>query len=111
MFADLRHVGDFLGRNALRLRHEFALTYEDRRFTWSELNQRANRFAHALQSLCIRQNEALAIYARNCNELVEAIFGAAKIGVPVATVNYRLVEREVEHIVRDSSSVAILFDA
>src|SRR6266403_960392 len=111
MFADLRHVGGFLTRNARRLRNEFALAYEDRRFTWIELNQRANRLAHALQSLGVRQGETIAIYARNCNEFVETLFGAAKIGVPVATVNYRLVQREVEHIVRDSGSVAIIFDA
>ena len=111
MFADLRHVGDFLTRNAQRLRHEFALAYEGRRFTWIELNQRANRFAHALQSLGIRQTETLAIYAHNCNEFVEAVFGAAKIGVAVATVNYRLVDREVEHILKDSDSTVILFDS
>ncbi len=111
MFADLRHVGDFLTRNAIRLREEPALAYDDCRLSWAELNRRANRFSHGLQSLGIRQGEPVAIYARNCNEYAEAIFGAAKIGIPVVTVNYRLVEGEVAHIVRDSGSVAILFDS
>jgi len=111
VFADLRHVGDFLTRNSLRLRDEFALAYQERRFTWSELNQRANRFANGLQFLGIRQGEPIAVYARNCNEFVEALFGAAKIGVPIVTVNYRLVQSEVEHIIRDSGSIAILCES
>ncbi len=110
MFADLRHAGDFLTRNARRLRAEFALAYEGRRFTWDELNRRANRFGNSLQALGIQQGQTICIYARNSNQFVEALFGAAKVGVAVATVNYRLIDREIEFIVRDSGSAAMVFD-
>jgi len=110
MFGDLRHVGDLLTRNARRQGPEIGLIDGDDRLTWERLNHRANQFAHALRVAGLHYGETLAIYALNSHQWVEALFGAAKVGVAVATVNYRSAEREVEHVVRDSGAAAILFN-
>ncbi len=111
MFGDLRHAGDLLTRNARKYRNEIGLIDGPHRFTWNQLNCRANQFAHALRAAGIRQGEIISLYARNCHEYVEVIFGAAKVGIAVATVNYRLVEREVGHILEDCSATALVFGA
>jgi len=111
MFGDLRHAGDLLTRNARKYRSEIGLIDGPHRFSWEQLNRRANQFAHALRAAGIRQGEIIAVHAKNCHEYVEVLFGAAKIGIAVATVNYRLVEREVDHILGDCSAAALLFGA
>src|SRR3990170_3130340 len=110
MFGDLRHAGDLLARNARTYRNEIGLVDGPQRFSWNGLDRRANQFGHALRAAGIRQGETIAVYAQNCYEYVEALFGAAKVGVAVATVNYRLVEREVDYVLGDSSAAALVFD-
>ena len=111
MFGDLRHVGDMLKRNALKYRDEEALVFEDTRLSWHELNANADKFAHALRKLGVKQGDFISIYSENNHQYVEVMFGAGKAGVCVANINYRLVASEAEHIVRDSGSKAILFSA
>ena len=109
MFGDLKHAGDMLKRNALKFRDEEALVYEDTRLSWRQLNARANQFAHALRHMGFKPGDLIAIYSDNNNQYVEAIFGAAKLGVAVANINYRLIASEAEYIIRDSNSKALVF--
>jgi len=87
-----------------------AFAQGDRRVTWKEFNGEVNRFADALLDLGIKKGERVALMAFNSiewNEVTEAIF---KVGGVFVNVNPRQGRRETLHVLKDSDSVAIVFD-
>ncbi|MCB1746477.1 MAG: AMP-binding protein [Gammaproteobacteria bacterium] len=68
--------------------------------TYAELEARSNRLANALAARGLVRGDRVGILARNCAEYLEVELAAAKIGVIVAALNWRLGERELSHCVR-----------
>ena len=65
-----------------------------RRYTYRQINHRANRLAHALQDrFQVRRGDRMAILSMNCAEFLEVLFAAAKIGATLVPLNNRLVVR------------------
>src|SRR5271166_3307424 len=61
-----------------------ALVSGDRRLTFAELDERANRVAHALAARGVRPGDHVGLYLYNGAEFIEAMLGAFKIrAVPV----------------------------
>ena len=110
IFGGLTSAGDLLARNARLYPNEIGLIFENSRFTWSELNARAVAFANSLFSLGLERGDRVAIYAKNSNQWVEALFGLAQVGLVSVTVNYRLTANEVKFIVENSGAKAIICD-
>lgn len=81
-----------------------------RRFTFSELNARANQVAHTLVELGVQPGDRVATLLKNGIEFVETYFAIAKLGAVMMPVNWRLVAREVAYILSDSGAVALVFD-
>ncbi len=82
----------------------------DRRYTYAELNRRANRIAHALTGLGVEPGDRVAFLLMNGVEYIEAYFGLAKIGGVMVPLNWRLVPEELEFILKDSGSSVLIFD-
>ena len=61
---------DFVTRCAKALPRKVAFYDGDRLNTWSELNQRANQFATALQSLGVNKGDVVEIGRASCRERV-----------------------------------------
>jgi amino acid adenylation domain-containing protein/FkbM family methyltransferase len=57
-----------------------AVVSSEIRFTYSELNARANRLAHKLQSAGIGPESRVAVVLRRCADLITAILGVMKAG-------------------------------
>ena len=76
-----------------------ALVDGDREITYAELDERSNRLAHALISKGLQQQDRVAILAYNCAEYMELELAAAKAGLIVAALNWRLGERELQHCI------------
>src|SRR5262245_24733148 len=79
------------------------------RFTYAELNDRANRMAHALAGLGVRKGDRVATLLMNSPEFVETFFGGAKIGAVLAPLNWRLVADELAFILTDSGAETLVF--
>jgi acyl-CoA synthetase (AMP-forming)/AMP-acid ligase II len=110
VFGGLSSAGDLLARNARIYGRETSLIYEFRSWTWEKTNARANRFANSLQKMGIKRGDRVAIYAKNSHRWVEALFGLAKIGVVVVTVNYRLTAEEAGYIADNCDARAVICD-
>ena len=110
IFGGLKSAGDLLARNARNFPNDTAMIFGKTRLTWAEMNARANRFVSSLQKLGIGFGDRVALYARNSNCWVEALFGLAKIGAVSVTVNYRLTANEAGFIAENSGAKAIIFD-
>ncbi|MCP4688424.1 MAG: long-chain fatty acid--CoA ligase, partial [Desulfobacterales bacterium] len=87
-----------------------ALVDGDRRLTYGELDLRVNRLANGLQSLGIKHGDRCAILAYNCTEYIEVIFAAAKLGLILVPLNWRLSPAELAFNLSDSGATALLFD-
>jgi acyl-CoA synthetase (AMP-forming)/AMP-acid ligase II len=110
IFGGLTSAGDLLARNARNFPNDIGLIFGDKKSTWKELDNRAKSFANSLFDLGLERGDRVAIYAKNSNQWVEALFGLAQVGLVSVTVNYRLTASEVAFIVENSGAKAIICD-
>jgi O-succinylbenzoate-CoA ligase len=80
-----------------------------RRFTFPELNARANRTAHLLAKLGVRKGDRVALLLMNGAEFIESFFAIAKMGAIVVPLNWRLVGDELAFILKDSGATVLVY--
>lgn len=96
----------------------------DRRFTYAQVVERANRLAAFLHSRglgCHVERSELAghevgqdllgIYAYNGPEYIEGMLGSWRARVAPFNVNYRYVKNELQYLLNDSGASALLYHA
>ncbi|GAT11900.1 acyl-CoA synthetase [Mycolicibacterium novocastrense] len=96
----------------------------DRRYTYAQVVERANRLAAFLHSRglgCHVERSELAghevgqdllgIYAYNGPEYVEGMLGSWRARVAPFNVNYRYVKNELQYLLNDSGASALLYHA
>lgn len=101
-----------------------ALVYRDRRFTYAQLADRANRLANVLLAHDVtvqHEREGLAnwesgqdhvaLYMYNCNEYLEGMLGGFKARAAPFNVNYRYVAEELVYLLHDAQTTAIIYQA
>jgi len=105
------NIGQFLTKRAYREPTAEAIfdVASDRRFNFEELNARANKAANAMTASDIGAGDRVGLLLMNGVEFVESFFGAAKIGAINVPLNVRLVADELEFILKDSGTSALLF--
>jgi acyl-CoA synthetase (AMP-forming)/AMP-acid ligase II len=81
------------------------------RYTWTEWNRRINQLVHALAALGLRRGDKLAVMLHNCQEFLELANAATKTGIITVPLGYRLRGHEIEYIVNNSDSRALVFGA
>ncbi|MHA6797480.1 class I adenylate-forming enzyme family protein (plasmid) [Pseudonocardia bannensis] len=79
--------------------------------TYSELDQRANRFAHLYTTRGIGRGGRIASMARNSVDVVAAYYGALKVGAGFTGVNPLYREAEISHQITHSRARLVLADA
>jgi acyl-CoA synthetase (AMP-forming)/AMP-acid ligase II len=76
-----------------------ALQAGQRICSFAELDERANRLAHALMEMGVDPGDRIAILSENRLEFIEATLAAGKIGAILACQNWRLAVPELQHCV------------
>ena len=84
-----------------------ALVCGDRRLTYAELDQRANRLAHHLLDAGVAPGDHVGVQLYNCTEYVETMLACFKIRAVPINVNYRYVASELHALFRDAD-IAVL---
>jgi fatty-acyl-CoA synthase len=105
------HAADLLSKRALLTPDREAIRelHSGQRFTFAELNQRANRLANMLRDeYGIQKGDRVSILAHNCIAFVDCLYGLAKIGAIFAPLNWRLTAHELTYIVNDCQPKVIL---
>ncbi len=97
-------VGDFLGRRALYTPDQLAVVdagkIPHRSFTYSELNNRANRLANWLHDGAgIQKGDRVAILAHNGVEFLDTFFACGKLGAIMVPFNWRLHVNELLNLI------------
>jgi len=82
-----------------------------RRFTYRELDARANRLANALLARGVDKGDRVACLMMNGVEYVETFFALAKIGAVLVPLNWRLVADELAYILGNAGARLLLYGA
>ncbi len=102
-------VGDMLHRDAKLFNNKVSLIDSGKNFTYSELNSRVNRLAHALSKRGMKKGDRIAFMGNNCHQFVEYYFALAKAGFVSVPVNARFSSEEASYIVNHSESIALIY--
>jgi len=108
------YIGDYLGRREIYSPHKLAIidTGQDpeRRLTYHQMNDRANRFANWLKSAAgIGKGDRVAILARDGVEHLDCFFACAKLGAIHTALNWRLHWRELAGIVENTTPQVLIY--
>jgi fatty-acyl-CoA synthase len=81
-------------------------------YTYKEFYHFANVAAHLLQSeYGIQKGDRIAVLATNELEYVFLFYAAQRLGAILVPINFRLTQREVNHIVQDCSPKLLMYQA
>ena len=105
-------VGNLLATAAIRYSDAAAIhcASTNRRFSFRELDDRANRLARALLGLGFRKGDVIAFLAANRAEIVEIYFALAKTGIIGVPLNYRLAASEMLELIRSMGATGLIYE-
>jgi acyl-CoA synthetase (AMP-forming)/AMP-acid ligase II len=86
-----------------------ALVHGERRVTWQEFDRRAGGLTRTFLDAGLGQNSKVAQYLYNCNEYIEAVFGALKGSMVPVNTNYRYADTELLYLFDNSDAEAVVF--
>lgn len=105
------NIGNLLTRRA-HVNAQTEALYDvaaDRRFTYAELNDEANRAAQLMIRSGVRTGDRVGLLLMNSTEYITAFFATAKLGAVIVPLNWRLIADELEFILKDSGTTALVF--
>ena len=77
--------------------------------TWSEFEQKANRFANLLLTRNIKKGDKVAILLMNCLEWLPIYFGVLKAGAMAVPMNFRYASDEIKYCLDLADAKALVF--
>ncbi len=110
------HMGDRLSYNLAdqweavsdRVADREALVCGDRRLTYAQLEERANRLANHLAAVGVGPGDFVGCYLTNGTEYLETLLACFKLRAVPVNINYRYVTEELRYLLVDSGCVALV---
>ena len=87
-----------------------ALSYKDKVYSYKELNQRSNQFAHYLKSKSINNGTIVALLSRNYLERIVSILALWKLGAAYLPIDPNYPEARIDFILGDARINFIITD-
>ncbi|MFO7965599.1 MAG: AMP-binding protein [Desulfobacterales bacterium] len=103
------NVGMIAVKRAANTPEKTAVVFEDEPLSYLTLNRESNRVAHYLQRIGLKKGDRIAVLALNCCEFIYVYFAAAKLGLILVPLNFRLVGPELAYQLKDSGARFLLF--
>ncbi|MFM1723053.1 acyl-CoA synthetase [Rhodococcus sp. PAM 2766] len=103
-------VDGVLRRTAARQPDRTALTFDDRRWTYRELDDAVTRAAGRLLALGLAPGDRVAGYGVNSDAYVIGFLASARAGLVHVPVNYALTGDELQYLLAQSGARAVLVD-
>ena len=85
-----------------------AIVFNGRRWTYAEVEEKANQVANGLYRAGIREGDHVALVCPNRPEFVTSYFGILKVGAVVVCVSALLKAREIAYQLEHSDAVAMI---
>jgi acyl-CoA synthetase (AMP-forming)/AMP-acid ligase II len=103
-FEAMRTLADVPRYHALHRPEDIALIFEGRETSFAHFDRRTNQAAQALLAEGLGKGDRIAYLGKNSDHYFELLFGAAKIGVVMAPIGWRLAPPEVAYIAGDAEA-------
>ena len=109
---DLSWIGDWAGRRALLTPNKEAIydNIEKKRYTYEDLNNRANKIAKVLLNYGISKGDRVALFSSNKLECIDLFLATGKIGAILVPYNIRLSIEELEYLMKKISPSLIFYE-
>ena len=106
--ANWLNMGEMLRVNAGKFPKKMCLKDSQRSFTFRQTNARVNQLAQGFAQMGLRKGDRVALFLENSVEICELYFAAAKIGLVVVPINFRLDSKTAAYVVKNSEAKALL---
>jgi fatty-acyl-CoA synthase len=102
-------IGGLLHRTASRFPERLAVAscHQQKRLTWAELSDEADRVARGLWSLGIRRGDRVGLWSTNCIEWITMHMGCARAGTALVNVNPAYRSHELAYTLKKSRMKAL----
>ncbi|MDP4196680.1 MAG: amino acid adenylation domain-containing protein, partial [Bacteroidota bacterium] len=110
-------IHELFEKQVLTSGNNIAVVYNDKKLTYKELNQKANKLAHRLIQLSVKPEQAVAICLDRSTEMMVAVLGVLKSGgaylpldssYPEDRLNFMLQDAKVSVLITQKSLLGIL---
>ncbi len=91
-----------------RVSERTAVVCGERRTSYAELEERANRLAHWMAAQGVQPGQHIGLYLTSCTEYLEAMLAAYKLRAVPININHRYVESELASLFADADLVGVL---
>lgn len=105
------NFGRFIDLARFRRESSPALITEDSVWTYGQLAESTEAVAVYLDEQGVRRGDRVAILAMNCAEYVCCVLAIYRLGAIAVPLNYRLPRAELEYLLADSGSVAVICES
>ncbi|MHA2030697.1 MAG: class I adenylate-forming enzyme family protein, partial [Candidatus Kariarchaeaceae archaeon] len=96
------HLGEILKVNAHKYPNKLAVKDKNRSLTFREYDIRTNMLANGLLKRGLKKGDKIAVLLNNCVEFMEIYGAAAKAGIIIVPLNFRLLPADLYWIVRNA---------
>ncbi|MFB7084798.1 class I adenylate-forming enzyme family protein [Streptomyces sp. NPDC056296] len=103
-------IGSTLRASARRTPDAPALAFDDRTYTYAELDAAVDKAAAALAGLGLAKGDRLALMAPNSDHFVITFYAAVRLGVIFVPVVPSAAPPELEYLLTDSGATTLVFD-
>ncbi len=100
----------FLRRSAYVFPDKIAVVHGDRRYTYRQFEERANRLASGLRAAGLRHLDRVAFVCPNTPAMLEAHFAVPAAGLVLVPINTRLSGDEIGYILKHSGAKFVFVD-
>jgi len=100
----------FLRRSAYVFPDKTAVVHGERRYSYRQFEERANRLASGLRALGLRHLDRVAAILPNIPAMLDLHFGVPAAGLVIVPINTRLGSDEIGYILRHSGARALFVD-
>src|ERR1700740_3630375 len=105
------NLAHFLRQTAKRHGGEVGLVWGERKWSWAELDRRADAMALALAARGIGKGDRVLVQSKNCNQMFESMFACFRLGAVWVPTNFRLTADEVAYLAEASGASAMICGA
>ncbi|OZY86399.1 hypothetical protein CBP51_05060 [Cellvibrio mixtus] len=91
--------------------HHPAVEFNGQARSYSELNTRANKFAHALHERGVGRHSVVGVYLRRSSDVIAAILAIFKTGATYLPLDVSYPKERIDYIIGDSHARLVICDA
>ncbi|MEW6615638.1 MAG: long-chain fatty acid--CoA ligase [Thermodesulfobacteriota bacterium] len=105
------NVGDWIRKRAILSSGKTAVIFEEKEFSYRQVNERTNQLAHAMVDSGIKKGDRVAVLFYNCHQFLEVYFAAAKLGAIFVPLNFRLAGPELEFMLNNCGAEMLIYNS